>query len=154
MAKFVSNDYKITINGTDFSQSLAQVNLEISSDDVETTAFGGTFRTRIGGLKDGTLQLDFMQDFAAASVDATLFPLLNSLDCRHDSDVGHRVGHKSFLYGALSCKSVHPVCVKRGRSGDGVRVVADIRDRHSRHRLTGGITCDDQANPVEGGVRG
>ena len=79
MAKFVSNDYKVTINGTDFSQSIAQVNLEISSDEVETTAFGSTFRTRIGGLKDGTLQLDFMQDFAASSVDATLFPLLSSL---------------------------------------------------------------------------
>ena len=78
MAKFVSNDYKITINGTDFSQSIAQVNLEISSDDVETTAFGGTFRTRIGGLKDGTLQLDFMQDFAAGSVDAVLFPLIQN----------------------------------------------------------------------------
>jgi len=78
MAKFVSNDYKITINGTDFSQSIAQVNLEISSDDVETTAFGSTFRTRIGGLKDGTLQLDFMQDFAASSVDQTLSGLINS----------------------------------------------------------------------------
>ena len=78
MAKFVATDYKVTINGTDFSQSIAQVNLEISSDDVETTAFGGTFRTRIGGLKDGTLQLDFMQDFAASSVDATLFPLIQN----------------------------------------------------------------------------
>ena len=78
MPKFVSNDYKITINGTDFSQSIAQVNLEISSDDVETTAFGGTFRTRIGGLKDGTLQLDFMQDFGAGSVDAVLFPLIQN----------------------------------------------------------------------------
>lgn len=78
MAKFVATDYKVTINGTDFSQSIAQVNLEISSDDVETTAFGGTFRTRIGGLKDGTLQLDFMQDFGAASVDAVLFPLIQN----------------------------------------------------------------------------
>ena len=39
MAKFVATDYKTTINGVDFSQSIAQVNLEISSDDVETTAF-------------------------------------------------------------------------------------------------------------------
>jgi len=78
MAKFVATDYKTTINGVDFSQSIAQVNLEISSDDVETTAFGQTFRTRVNGLKDGTLQLDFMQDFAASSVDATLFPLLGS----------------------------------------------------------------------------
>jgi hypothetical protein len=30
-------------------------------------------------LKDGTLQLDFMQDFGSASVDAVLFPLINSL---------------------------------------------------------------------------
>lgn len=81
MPKFVATDYKVSINGTDFSQSIAQVNLEISSDDVETTAFGGTFRTRIGGLKDGTLQLDFMQDFGAGSVDAVLAPLIlnNSL---------------------------------------------------------------------------
>ena len=78
MAKFVATDYKVTINGTDFSQSIAQVNLEISSDDVETTAFGGTYRTRIGGLKDGTLQLDFMQDFGAGSVDAVLFPLIQN----------------------------------------------------------------------------
>ena len=48
MPKFVATDYKVSINGTDFSQSIAQVNLEISSDDVETTAFGGTFRTRMG----------------------------------------------------------------------------------------------------------
>ena len=78
MAKFVATDYKTVINGVDFSQSLAQVNLEITSDDVETTPFGSTFRTRINGLKDGTLQLDFHQDFAAASVDATLFPLLGA----------------------------------------------------------------------------
>jgi hypothetical protein len=78
MAKFVATDYKVLINGVDFSQSIAQVNLEISSDDVETTSFGQTFRTRINGLKDGTLQLDFMQDFASSSVDATLFALLGS----------------------------------------------------------------------------
>ena len=79
MAKFVSTDYKTTINGTDFSSSLSSVTLSIESDDVETTAFGGTFRTRVGGLKTGSLTLDFFQDFGASSVDATLFPLLNTL---------------------------------------------------------------------------
>jgi hypothetical protein len=38
-----------------------------------------TSRTRIGGLKTGSLTLQFMQDFGAASVDATLFPLYNTL---------------------------------------------------------------------------
>ena len=79
MAKFVSTDYKTTINGTDFSSSLSSVTLSIESDDVETTAFGGTFRTRVGGLKTGSLTLDFFQDFGASSVDTTLFPLLNTL---------------------------------------------------------------------------
>lgn len=79
MAKFVSTDYKTTINGTDFSSSLSSVELSIESDDVETTAFGSTFRTRIGGLKTASLKLDFFQDFGASSVDTTLFPLLNTL---------------------------------------------------------------------------
>ena len=79
MPKFVATDYKITINGTNLSTSLNSVELALESDDVETTAFGGTFRERIGGLKTGSLTLQFMQDFAAASVDATLFPLFNTL---------------------------------------------------------------------------
>ena len=53
--------------------------LALESDDLETTAFGSDFRSRIGGLKTGSLTLQFMQDFGAASVDATLFPLYNTL---------------------------------------------------------------------------
>ena len=79
MAKFVTPDYKVTLNGTDFSTSLDSVELAIESDDVETTAFGSTFRTRVGGLKAASLTLEFHQDFGASSVDATLFPLLNTI---------------------------------------------------------------------------
>jgi hypothetical protein len=79
MAKFSATDYKITINGTNLSTSLNSVELALESDDLETTAFGTTFRERIGGLKSGSVTLQFMQDFAASSVDATLFPLYNTL---------------------------------------------------------------------------
>jgi hypothetical protein len=79
MAKFAATDYKITINGTNLSTSLNSVELALESDDLETTAFGTTFRERIGGLKTGSLTLQFMQDFAAGAVDATLFPLFNTL---------------------------------------------------------------------------
>jgi hypothetical protein len=79
MAKFVATDYSITINGDDFSTSLASVDLSIESDDVETTAFGGEWRTRVGGLKSASVTLDFHQDFGASSVDATLWPLLNTV---------------------------------------------------------------------------
>lgn len=78
MAKFVATDYNITINGADFSSSLAAVTLDVTVEEQDTTAFGDTSRTRIGGLKDGSVSLDFHQDFGASSVDATLWPLLGS----------------------------------------------------------------------------
>ena len=79
MAKFVATDYSITVAGTDFSTSLASAELTIESDDVETTAFGSAWRSRVGGLKQASVTLEFHQDFGAASVDATLYPLLNTL---------------------------------------------------------------------------
>ena len=78
MAKFAATDYSISIGGTDFSTSLAACTLDISVEDLETTPFGSGSRTRIGGLQDGSVQFDFHQDFAAASIDATLFPLLGT----------------------------------------------------------------------------
>jgi hypothetical protein len=79
MAKFAATDYSITVAGTNFSDSLNSVELAQEADDIETTAFGSSWRTRIGGLKQATLTLNFMQDFAAGSVDATLNPLLGTL---------------------------------------------------------------------------
>lgn len=78
MAKFVAKDYRITINSVDFSESLAAVTLDITAEEQETTAFGNSYRQRISGLKDASISLDFHQDFGAASVDATLWPLLGS----------------------------------------------------------------------------
>lgn len=78
MAKFVATDYKITINGANFSTSLASVELPIEVEEQETTAFGSSWRTRIAGLKSGSITLEFHQDFGASSVDATLYPLLGT----------------------------------------------------------------------------
>jgi hypothetical protein len=78
MAKFFAQDYKITVGTTNLSTSINSVTLDITADEIETTAFGSTYRTRIGGLKSGSVSLDFMQDFAAGSVDALLFPLMGS----------------------------------------------------------------------------
>ena len=78
MAKFVATDHKITINGTNFSDSLQSVDLTIQADEVDTTTFGGAWKTVTGGLRSGSLTLNFYQDFGAASVDATLWPLLNT----------------------------------------------------------------------------
>jgi hypothetical protein len=79
MAVFVATDYKITINGTNFSANLTQAELSQEAADVETTAFGSGWTTRVSGLKSASLTLSFNQDFGASSVDATLSPLLGSL---------------------------------------------------------------------------
>jgi hypothetical protein len=78
MAKFFAQDYKVTVGTTVLSDSIASVTLDITTDEVETTAFGSTYRTRIGGLKDASVSLDFHQDFGAGSVDDLLFPLMGS----------------------------------------------------------------------------
>ena len=79
MAKFVATNVAVLVGGTNFSTNIAQVSLELATDEVETTAFGAGGHTRVGGLQDNSITLSFHQDFAAASVDATLFPLFNTL---------------------------------------------------------------------------
>jgi hypothetical protein len=84
MAKFVATDHKITINATNFSDSLQSVDLTIQADEVDTTTFGGAWKTVTGGLRSGSLTLNFYQDFAAGSVDAVLWPLAeHCCNCYH-----------------------------------------------------------------------
>jgi hypothetical protein len=78
LAKFVATDYKVTINGGTVSSSLASVELPIEVDEQETTSFGSQWRTRIAGLKSGSITLEFHQDFAAGALDSVLYPLLGT----------------------------------------------------------------------------
>ena len=79
MAIFVATDFSVSINGsTALNSYLTQVELKTSANDITTTSFGSTWVTRVAGLKEGTLTLQFNQDYAAATVDATLWPLLGT----------------------------------------------------------------------------
>jgi hypothetical protein len=77
MPKFVLTSVRTLINGVDFSDHLASVTLDVSADEVETTAFGGSgFRTRVAGLKDGSITLAFHNDFGTTgseAVDSTIW---------------------------------------------------------------------------------
>jgi hypothetical protein len=80
VAKYVATDVKVLINNVNLSDHIAQVSLEQTSDEIETTAFGTEWRQRVGGgLKDASISIDFHQDFGASSVDATLSPLFGSI---------------------------------------------------------------------------
>lgn len=79
MAKFLLQDAKVTINGTNLSNNIKSVELSLSVDAQVVTAFGDGWNSRIAGLKDGSVKLDFFQDMGASSVEATLYPLLGTL---------------------------------------------------------------------------
>lgn len=69
MAKFVSTQASVSINGEDVSDACARAELTIDSAVIETTDFGsGGFVENIGGLKSGTVSLDFHHDYAVGAV--------------------------------------------------------------------------------------
>lgn len=79
MAKLVLTNAYITINSVDLSTYISSVSLNVSEDVVETTGFGSTAaRTRIAGLLDNSVTLEFMQDFATSTLEPTIYPLLGT----------------------------------------------------------------------------
>jgi len=78
MAKLVLTNPSITIGGVDLSDHINNVTLDTKYDIVETTAFGSTAKTRVAGLADNSVTIDFMQDFGASSVEATIYPILGT----------------------------------------------------------------------------
>ena len=76
MAELVLTDPFISINGADVSDHFMSIALPAEAETIETTAFGGSWRTRVGGLKDSSITMDFIQDFDAGQIDSILWPLL------------------------------------------------------------------------------
>ena len=79
MAVFLQNTVTVTINSIDLTDHISSVTWTESSAELDTTAMGDANITRIGGLKDGSLGVEFHQDFAATEVYATLYPLLGTV---------------------------------------------------------------------------
>jgi hypothetical protein len=71
-------DCVITVNGVDFSDHVSQVEVSLKKASVDTTNFSGGGKEQVPGLKDDEFTVSFQQDFAVASVDATLFNLYNT----------------------------------------------------------------------------
>lgn len=83
MAALVLLDFSFNIdaadtNPKDLSDHVLSITLNISSDLQEDTAMGDTYRTRLGGLKDWSLDVNLKQDFGTTSVDVTLFGILGT----------------------------------------------------------------------------
>jgi hypothetical protein len=80
MAKLVLTNAVVKINSVDYSTNINQVEIAVSSDEVDTTAFSSTgWRTVTGGLKSGSVTLSFHNDYAASGIDSVLWAALNSI---------------------------------------------------------------------------
>ena len=80
MAKFVVTTNAVTLNGSDISGNCARAELVINAAEVDTTDFGSAGWTEvIGGLKSGTVSLDFHSDFGSGAVSALFQDLIGTI---------------------------------------------------------------------------
>ena len=79
MPRLVLNNAYISVGGVDLSDLVASVTLNSTFDVVETTAFSSTAaKTRVAGLADNSISLEFHQDYATSEVEQTIYPLLGT----------------------------------------------------------------------------
>lgn len=71
MAVFL-NAASVKIGAVDITDHVTSATLTQSADELEITALGDSARKYVAGLQTGTLDLEFLNDFAAANVCATL----------------------------------------------------------------------------------
>ena len=71
MAVFL-NAASVKIGAVDITDHVTSATLTQSADELEITSLGDSARKYVAGLQTGTLDLEFLNDFAAANVCATL----------------------------------------------------------------------------------
>ena len=73
MPRLVLTDVSVTVNAIDLSSFLTSVTLSTSVDAIETTGMSSAgAKTRLPGLKDNSVTLEFNQDFAAAGPEISI----------------------------------------------------------------------------------
>jgi len=79
MAVFMQNSVTVTVNSVDLTDHITSVSgFNETCADLQTTAMGETNVSRIGGIKDSSVSITFLNDFAASEVYATLAALLGT----------------------------------------------------------------------------
>ena len=78
MATFVYTDASVVVNSVDLSDHVKSCTLNYEAEMLDDTVMGDTTRSNIAGLLNWSIDVEFLQDFAAAKVDATLFSLVGA----------------------------------------------------------------------------
>lgn len=78
MASFVLKNAYALINSVDLSDHVDSITVNYSAELQDASAMGMASRAKKAGLKDWSLDITWLQDYAASKVDATLFPLVGT----------------------------------------------------------------------------
>jgi len=78
MARLVLTNASVTFASTDISSFVSSVTLSTSLDVVDTTSFGNTARTRVAGLADNQITVEFFQDFASGQLESVVFTTIGT----------------------------------------------------------------------------
>ena len=78
MATFVYTDASVVVNSVDLSDHVKSCTLNYEAEMLDDTVMGDTTRSNIAGLLNWSIDVEFLQDFASAKVDATLFSLVGA----------------------------------------------------------------------------
>lgn len=78
MARIVLTNASITFASTDISSYVSSVTLSTSLDVVDTTSFGNTARTRVAGLADNQVTIEFFQDFGSGLLESIIYPTIGT----------------------------------------------------------------------------
>ena len=78
MAQVVLTNCSIKINTVQLADRANSVTINYEVDSVETTAFGDLAHKFSGGLQNLSVEIALMQDYAAANVEATVYPLVGT----------------------------------------------------------------------------
>ena len=79
MAAYMLNNASVVINSVDLSDAVTSITFSEDAAQLETSAMGDDNVTMIGGLKSGSVDLEFNQDLASAKTQATIRPLLGTV---------------------------------------------------------------------------
>jgi hypothetical protein len=79
MAKHILKSPVITVNGSDLSQYISKVELNLQYEDVDVTAFTDNGKRHAGGLENDSFGFTIRHDATYSAVDGVIYPLLGTV---------------------------------------------------------------------------
>lgn len=78
MAQLVFTDGFVSLGAVDYSDQLVSATINYEAEAIDDTAMGDTTRSNTGGLKNWSMEFEFIQDEASGQTGANLFALVGT----------------------------------------------------------------------------